>query len=248
MKNYKITIQYDGTRYNGWQRLGNTQNTIQGKIEDVLSRMVGHSVEIHGSGRTDKGVHACGQVANFKINTEFSASEIKDYLNRYLPEDIAVIDACEVHERFHSRLCVKSKTYIYRIWNSDVPDVFRHKYMYTVEDKLDFDAMKKTAEYMLGTHDFSGFSSLKKHKKSTVRTIYKLTVDKQNDEIIITVKGNGFLYNMVRIISGTILEAGLGLRTPESVLEIFESKTREMAGKTLPAKGLMLLEVDYGED
>ena len=248
MKNYKITIQYDGTRYNGWQRLGNTSNTIQGKIEDVLSRMVGHSVEIHGSGRTDKGVHACGQVANFKINTELSVLEIKDYLNRYLPEDIAVIDACEINERFHSRLCVKSKTYVYRIWNSNVPDVFRHKYMYTVEDKLNLDAMKKTAEYMLGTHDFSGLSSLKKYKKSTVRTIYKITVEKQDAEIIITVNGNGFLYNMVRIISGTILEAGLGLRVPESVLDIFENKTREMAGKTLPAKGLMLLEVDYGED
>ena len=126
MLNFKITVQYDGTRYNGWQRLSDDPNTIQGKIEDVLSRMTGHRVEINASGRTDKGVHALGQVANFKINTELTAAEIKDYLNRYLPEDIAVIDICEVDERFHSRLCVKAKTYVYRIHNSNIPDVFRH--------------------------------------------------------------------------------------------------------------------------
>ncbi len=248
MLNYKITVQYDGTRYNGWQRLGNDANTIQGKIEDILSKMVGHRVEINASGRTDKGVHALGQVANFKINTDLTLNEIKDYLNRYLPEDIAVTDICQVDDRFHSRLCVKSKTYVYRINNSNVPNVFGHKYMYTVEEKLDLDAMRKTAVLFEGTHDFIGFSSLKKNKKSTVRTIYKISVDKVDDEITITVNGNGFLYNMVRIIAGTILEVGLGKRTPESVLEIFEHKVRSEAGKTLPAKGLTLLDIDYGEE
>lgn len=248
MLNFKITVQYDGTRYNGWQRLGDDANTIQGKIEDVLSRMTGHRVEINASGRTDKGVHALGQVANFKINSDMSASDIKDYLNRYLPEDIAVTDICQVDERFHSRLCVKSKTYVYRIHNSSVPDVFRYKYMYTVEEKLDIASMQKTAEQFLGTHDFIGFSSVKKNKKSTVRTIYKISVEKIGDEVEIVVTGNGFLYNMVRIIAGTILEAGLGQRVPESVPEIFENKVRSEAGKTLPAKGLTLINADYGEE
>ena len=245
MKNYKMTVRYDGTRYNGWQRQGNTPNTIQGKIEDILSRMTGHSVEIHGSGRTDKGVHALAQTANFKIDTEMTAAEIMEYINRYLPEDIGIIELSEADERFHSRLCVKSKTYVYRIWNSDIPNVFGHKYMYTVRGALDIEKMRETAAKFLGTHDFLPFSSLKKHKKSTVRTIYDISVEKDGAEIRITVTGSGFLYNTVRIISGTILEAGMLRRTPESVLECFESGSREKAGETLPAKGLTLLRVDY---
>ena len=248
MTNYKITIQYDGSRYDGWQRLNGNNNTIQGKIEDVLCRMCGHKMEIHASGRTDKGVHALGQVANFKLNTDMQPCEIMDYLNRYLPEDIAVTDIATVPERFHSRLNVKAKTYVYRIWNSTVPDVFRHKYMYTVDGDIDTEKMKKAAEYICGTHDFMGFSSLKRYKKSTVRTIYSLTVERIGAEVVIRIRGNGFLYNMVRIIAGTLLEIGTGERDEKSIVDIFESGNREIAGRTLPAKGLTLLEAEYGEE
>lgn len=248
MKNYKITVQYDGTRYNGWQRQGNTPNTIQGKIEDILGKMVGHSVEIHGSGRTDKGVHAVMQLANFKIETEMETAEIMEYINRYLPDDIGVVDICEEHERFHSRLCVRSKTYVYRIWNSDLPNVFHHKYMEKINETLDEIAMGKAAELFKGTHDFKGFSSAKRYKKSTVRTIYRADVVRDGNEIKIIFEGNGFLYNMVRIMAGTLVEIGLGMRNSESILKVFEGRNREDAGRTMPAKGLTLVNVSYGED
>ncbi len=248
MKNYKITLQYDGTRYNGWQRQGNTKNTIQGKIEDILGKMVGHAVEIHGSGRTDKGVHARMQVANFKIKTELKTREIMGYINEYLPEDIGIVDICEEDEKFHSRLCAKRKTYIYRIWNSGTPNVFEHRYMERIEEALDENAMKRAAAYFEGTHDFLGFSSVKRYKKSTVRTIYKADVVRDGEEIRIVFEGDGFLYNMVRIMAGTLVEIGRKRRSAESIIEIFETKNREKAGRTMPAKGLTLISVSYGED
>ena len=158
MTNYKITVQYDGTRYNGWQRQGNTQNTVQGKLENVLSEMLGHRIEIHGSGRTDKGVHAAAQTASFKADTQMTTEEIRAYLNRYLPEDIGVTEVLKAEERFHARLCVKSKTYVYRIWNTDLPNVFGHRYMYTFAKAVDTDKMKRAAEQLLERHDFVGFS------------------------------------------------------------------------------------------
>lgn len=245
MKNYRMTLQYDGTKYNGWQRQGNTKNTIQEKLEEILGKMTGHSVEIHGSGRTDKGVHAKGQIVSFKIAAPYSADEIKEYLNRYLPEDIAVTALFETDERFHARLNAKRKTYAYRIWNSSVPNVFEHRFMYTVAEKIDVEAMKKAAREFLGEHDFWGFSSVKRFKKSTVRTIYSVGVERFGDEIVFAVTGNGFLYNMVRIMAGTILEVGLGRRSIESISEVFETKNRESAGETLPGKGLTLLSVEY---
>ena len=248
MKNYKITVQYDGTRYNGWQRQGNTPNTIQGKIEDILAKMVGHAVEIHGSGRTDKGVHAQMQIANFKIKTELMPQEIMEYINEYLPEDIGVIDICEEDERFHSRLCTKRKTYIYRIWNSNSPNVFEHRYMERIKEPLDDNAMKNAAKCFEGTHDFLGFSSVKRYKKSSVRTIYRADVVRDGEEIRIIFEGDGFLYNMVRIMAGTLVEIGMKKRSDESIDEVFETKIRENAGRTMPAKGLTLVDVSYGED
>lgn len=245
MKNYRMTIQYDGTKYNGWQRQGNTQNTVQGKLENILEKMTGHGVEIHGSGRTDKGVHAKGQVASFRINTQKSEAEIKDYLNCYLPDDIAVVDLAEADERFHARLNVKRKTYIYRIHNSNVPDAFLHRFMYNVTDYIDVEPMKTAAKMFLGEHDFAGFSSVKNFKKSTVRTIYSIGVERFGDDVVISVTGNGFLYNMVRIMAGTLLEIGLGKREAESISEIFNTKNRQMAGETLSGKGLTLLSVEY---
>lgn len=245
MRNYRITVAYDGTKYNGWQRQGNTQNTVQGKIEDILTKMTGHAVEIHGSGRTDKGVHAKAQVANFKIDTHLTAAEICDYINKYLPAEIGVLQVCEAEDRFHARLCAKKKTYMYRIWNSNMHNPFEHRFVHSINEKLDLEVMRKTAKLFVGKHDFMGFSSLKRSKKSTVRNIYKFEIYEKGDEIDFVVTGDGFLYNMVRIMSGTVLEAGLGKRSPESVFDVFESRDRNLAGETLPAKGLTLLNVDY---
>ncbi len=245
MKNYRIAVQYDGTKYNGWQRQGNTADTIQAKIENILEKMTGHSVEIHGSGRTDKGVHAKGQVASFKINTEKSELEISEYINTYLPEDIAVTEVKTVDERFHARLNAVRKAYVYRIHNSSVPNVFEHRFMHTVEDALDITAMKLAAKEFLGEHDFAGFSSVKRSKKSTVRIIYSVGVERFGDDIVFAVTGSGFLYNMVRIMSGTLVEIGLGKRSIDTIAEVFETKNRQLAGETLPGKGLTLLSVEY---
>lgn len=245
MKNYKMTIEYDGSRYQGWQRLKDTDKSIQGKIEEVLSKMCSHRVEIHGSGRTDAGVHAIGQVASFKIETKMSCEDIKNYLNEYLPEDIAVVDLWEADERFHARLTKCRKTYLYRINNSNISDVFERKYVYKVPEKLDVEKMKKAASYLIGEHDFLGFSSLKKVKKSTVRTIYDIRIEQKDAEVRIFVTGDGFLYNMVRIIAGTLIEVGKGEREAEDVLRVLESKKREEAGFTAPAQGLTLYEVRY---
>ena len=249
MKNYKMTIQYDGTRYQGWQRLKDTDKSIQGKIEDVLSKMVCHKVEIHGSGRTDAGVHAKGQVASFKIETDKTCGEIMDYLNSYLPEDIAVTKVCEVDDRFHARLTKCRKTYLYRINNSNISNVFERKYVYNVPERLNIDEMKKAASYLIGEHDFVGFSSLKKVKKSTVRTVFECRVEnaecRTNNEVDIFITGDGFLYNMVRIIAGTLIEIGKGERKAEDILKVLEGKNREDAGFTAPAQGLTLYEVEY---
>ena len=244
MKNYKILVSYDGTKYNGWQRQGNTQNTIQEKFENVISKMCGEKVEIHASGRTDRGVHADGQTANFKCNTDLSCQEIKDYLNHYLPEDILVKTVEETDERFHSRLNAVSKTYEYKI-ATEKPDVFIRKYVFVTDRKFDIEAMKKGAEKLLGTHDFKGFSSLGKTKKSTVRTINFIGISEENGIITVKINGNGFLYNMVRIIVGTLLDIGEGKLPLSTIDEIFEEKSREKAGVTLPACGLRLVEVFY---
>ena len=247
MRNIKLTIEYDGSRYDGWQRLGKNsgQTTIQGKIEEVLKKMTGEDIELDGSGRTDAGVHAYAQVANFHTNTTMKCYEIKHYLNRYLPRDIAVFEVEEVDERFHSRLNVKSKKYIYRIAIGEVPSVFDRKYTYYCFDRLDVAAMKKAAVYLIGRHDFKAFSSIKKTNKSTVREIYDIDIYNDGREIQITVHGSGFLYNMVRIIAGTLIEVGKGERKPEDMKCILDSRDREQAGVTAPAQGLFLLEVEY---
>lgn len=245
MRNIKFTVSYDGTRYNGWQRQDNTDNTIQGKLEQLLSRMTGENVEIDGSGRTDGGVHAHGQVANFHTNATMTTEEMMQYMNTYLPMDIAVLDVKDASERFHSRLNVKRKTYCYHIWNSSVPNVFERKYSYQVSEKLNLEAMKEAAAYLLGTHDFKAFCARKKMKKSTVRMMESIEFEKNGDMLLITYKGNGFLYNMVRILTGTLIEVGRGERSSLSVKEALESKSRDKAGFTAPAQGLFLEKVDY---
>ena len=245
MRNFKVTLQYEGTRYQGWQKQESTDNTIQGKLEALLSKMAGTKVEIQGSGRTDAGVHAAGQVANFHLDTDQSPSQIMDYMNFYLPEDIAVISIEEVPERFHSRLNAKGKTYLYRVINSPVPHIFDRKYAWTVEEKLDVDAMRKAAAFLEGTHDYKAFTSLKKSKKSTVRTVERILIECVDDEIRFTFRGDGFLYHMVRIMMGTLIEVGMHKKKPEEITGIFEKGLRENAGELVPAKGLTLLEVRY---
>lgn len=243
--NYKMIIAYDGTAYNGWQKQGNTRNTIQGIFENIISRMLGVPTEIAGSGRTDAGVHAEGQVANFKGKTDMTAEEIKLYINKYLPSDIAVLEVSETEERFHSRLNAKRKIYVYKIHNSAVSDVFEQRFMFNYSAELNIENMKKAAAALCGEHDFTSFCSNKRYKKSKVRTVYGIDIEKSGCDIIMTFTGNGFLYNMVRIMAGTIVECGEGKIKPEDIEKIIESKNRENAGVTLPASGLTLKSVEY---
>lgn len=243
--NYKLTIQYDGTRYDGWQRQGNTDNTLQGRLEGVLSRMVGSPVEIQGAGRTDAGVHARGQVASVHLPEGYTPQEVQNYLNRYLPEDVAVVEVVEVGERFHARLSATGKEYRYHIRMGSVPDVFARKYQYRVEEPLDLAAMERAAGYLTGKHDFRSFCGNRRFKKSTVREVFHIGVEVCGSDLTLVYRGDGFLYNMVRILTGTLLEVGLGQRTPESMVDILEAKERTAAGKTAPAQGLVLQEVCY---
>ena len=245
MKNYKIIIQYDGTRYKGWQVQKSTDMTIQGKLQDILTNMTGQEVEVIGSGRTDAGVHAYGQVANFHVPAHFKAQEIQDYLNHYLPMDIAVIDIEEVDARFHARFNAVNKTYVYRIHTSSIPNVFERKYMYTYTEPLNVDLMRKAAKFMMGTHDFAAFCGNKKMKKSTVRMVTDILIEEKENEIQISYSGDGFLQQMIRIMTGTLIEVGNGTKEPEDIPKILESKVRENAGYTVPPEGLALCNVVY---
>lgn len=245
MRNIKLWIQYDGTRYSGWQSQEHTGQTIQGKLTAVLERMTGETVELQGSGRTDAGVHALGQVANFHTKSSLSCEKMLCYMNRYLPEDIAVIQVEEAEPRFHSRLNAVRKTYVYRIWNTPIPNVWERKYLYLVEEKLDLEVMQRAAELLCGTHDFRAFCSNKRMKKSTVRTLESIEMEKEGSELRLIFTGNGFLYNMVRILTGTLIEVGLHKKEPEEMTEILESQERERAGFTAPAQGLYLKKVEY---
>ena len=245
MYNYKLTIQYDGTRYRGWQVQGNTDQTIQGKVEGVLSRLTGQLVEVHGSGRTDAGVHALGQVANVKLPHPVEPSELLGELNRYLPADIGVIAAEPAPERFHARLNARSKTYRYRIWNSAIPNVLERSYLYVLPEPLDVAAMERAAADLVGTHDFRSFCGLKRFKKSTVRTITDISITQDGAEVRLEFTGNGFLMRMVRILAGTLVEVGLGQREADSMPAVLAAQDRAAAGPALPAQGLALVRVEY---
>ena len=245
MYNYKLTIQYDGTRYRGWQIQGNTDQTIQGKLEGVLSRLTGQPVEVHGSGRTDAGVHALGQVANVKLPRPIEPWELLQELNRYLPADIGVIAAEPAPERFHARLNARSKTYRYRIWNSAIPNVLERSYLYALPEALDVTAMERAAADLVGTHDFRSFCGLKRFKKSTVRTITDIAITQNGAEVRLEFTGNGFLMRMVRILAGTLVEVGLGQREADTMPAVLAAQDRTAAGPALPAQGLALVQVEY---
>lgn len=243
--NYKITLQYEGTRYDGWQKQGNTENTIQGKLEAILAKMTGYDVEVHGSGRTDAGVHALAQVANFHLEEELEPEQVKEYLNRYLPDDIAVVKAKRAPERFHSRLSAVKKVYTYQIETGVKRDVFTRRLQYGLGRPLDVDAMKQAAALLCGTHDYRSFCGNRKMKKSTVRTVEVIDMKLDGSLVVLTFVGNGFLQNMVRIMTGTLIEVGLGKRKPQSMKEILDALDRQAAGITAPAEGLCLAGVLY---
>ena len=244
MRNLRLDICYDGTRYRGWQRLPGKDDTIQAKIENVLSKLLGEDVEISGSGRTDAGVHAKGQVANFHCESAMSAEEILSQLRRYLPEDIGIYSCKECSPRFHARLNALEKTYRYRSWNSDRPCVFDRRFVAVLPEELDVAAMERAARLLEGEHDFCAFCGNPKFKKSTVRFIRSFSVRRKGDEIVLEVTGNGFIHNQVRIMAGTLMEVGRGERSADSIPALFGGKRSE-AGFLAPAQGLCLMEVSY---
>ena len=248
MRNFKLLLEYDGTRYKGWQKQGNTEHTISGKLELILQKMLNQKVEVHGSGRTDAGVHAMGQVAHFKANTNLACEEICDYLNEYLPLDIRILTVEEMPILFHSRLHAKKKTYRYQLFLEKKPPVFLRNRVYCIETPLDLEKMKRGAKDLLGTHDFQSFCATKKGKKSTVRTLYECELEQEGSLLTLQVTGNGFLYHMVRILAGTLVEIGEGSRECDSIPALLEEKDRSKAGRTLPACGLTLISVNYEEE
>lgn len=245
MYNYKLTIQYDGSRYKGWQRLRNGENTIQDKIEQVLSKMFGYEVEIIGCSRTDAGVHALGQVANVKTADQQQPERMKAYLNQYLPEDISILKVDQVDESFHSRYQGKKKTYLYRIWNKEYSQPFQRKYSMHVKEKLSIEAMKVAACYFIGEHDFTAFSNAKSKKKSPLREIDQIEFQEKEGIIEIRICGNGFLYNMVRWMVGALIEVGLGKIDGSMIGAAMESKERGKTGDLAAACGLFLEEIRY---
>lgn len=249
MRNIRMTIQYDGSRYKGWQKQnikGMDVSTIQGKIENVLSKMTGEEIQVIGCGRTDTGVHADKYTASFKTNSNKNIKDMSKYLHEFLPEDISVISLRDVSDRFHSRLNAISKTYVYTIDNNRFANVFIKKYAYHVEGQLNIEKMKEASKYFIGTHDFKGFSGVKdKSKKSTVRTINYINITEKDNIIKIEYNGNGFLINMVRILSGTLINVGKGQIEPEDIKKMLQSKQRSELAVKAPAKGLCMKEVNY---
>ena len=247
MRNIKLTIEYDGKDFNGWQKQPNKLN-IQGEIEKAIKQITGEEVDLTASGRTDAGVHALGKVANFKTNSELPIEKFPIALNSNLKKSIVIKSAEEVEERFHSRLTCKQKTYRYVINNSKYGTAIYRNLETHIPMKLDIQKMQQAVKYFEGEHDFKAFKASGTSSKSSVRTIYKAEVlDAGNERIYIELTGNGFLYNMVRIIAGTLVDVGLGKIEPEDIKEIIKSQKRENAGKTLPPQGLYLVKVEYGK-
>lgn len=250
-QNYKLTISYDGTRYHGWESKKDV-DTIEGKLEYVLQRMTGAEVKLNGAGRTDAGVHARGMVANGWLDTERTPDEIKAYANHYLPDDICVLKVEPAPERFHARYQARGKIYQYRCYIGEEKPIFDRPYTWVLPEwvtkgklRPDLEAMREAASALIGTHDFKSFCGNSKIKKSTVRTIYEIRIQEQDDYLIMTFCGNGFLQNMVRILTGTLLEVGYGRIERDAIEEILATQDRQAAGPTAPPHGLTLVQVQY---
>ncbi|NLM59369.1 MAG: tRNA pseudouridine(38-40) synthase TruA [Clostridium sp.] len=244
MKNIKLIIEYDGTNYHGWQTQENAR-TVQDVIEKALEDLTGEKIALIGSSRTDFGVHALGQVANFITNSTIPGDRFCYALNRILPEDIVIRESCEVSLDFHARFQAKGKKYRYIIYNSRFPSAMLRKRAYHVSYNLDAEGMKKAASYFTGTHDFFTFMATGSSVKTTVRTITGVSLEKKDNILEFEICGNGFLYNMVRIIAGTLVEVGMGRIKADDIPDIIKSKDRKKAGRTAPAHGLYLVEVYY---
>ena len=244
MRNIKLTIEYDGKDFNGWQKQPNKLN-IQGEIERAIKDITGEDVDLIASGRTDAGVHALGQVANFKTNSNIPVEKIPIALNTKLKRSIRILVAEEVEERFHSRYNCKKKTYRYVINNSANGTAIYRNLEYNFSQELNVEKMNEAVKYFIGEHDFKGFKASGTSSRSSVRTIYDANVYKNGDRVNIELTGNGFLYNMVRIIAGTLIDVGIGKILPEQITDIINSKERTKAGKTLPPNGLYLVKVEY---
>ena len=246
MNNYRFTISYDGSRYSGWEHQKHTDDTIQGKIEAVLAKMCDtDTVKLVGAGRTDAGVHAKAMTANALLDTTLPVREIRDYMNRYLPDDIAVKEVKEASERFHARYKAVGKLYRYTCYDGPVKPVFQRKYVTVLEKRPDLEKMQQAAAYLEGKHDYKSFCGNPRMKKSTVRVVDKIEITRKGSFIYFDFHGTGFLQNMVRILVGTLLEVGKGKIKPEQIPDILEAKNRQMAGPTAPPQGLCLIKVDY---
>ncbi|MEL1134941.1 tRNA pseudouridine(38-40) synthase TruA [Desulfitobacterium sp. THU1] len=245
MRNFKMTISYDGSRYKGWQKQKDTDLTVQGKLEAVLSKMSGEDVLVVGCDRMDPGVHAENYIANFHTKSSFNNDAILYYLYEFLPEDIVVKSIELVDDRFHARYNVKSETYVYRINTGKYRNVFERKYSYHITEPLDLVEMRNASQSLIGTHDFLSFTNMRSGNKSTVRTIHSVNIFENTNYLEIEVIGDGFLWNMARIIVGTLLEIGRGKLDSTEVEKMLQEKKRWEAGPIAQAKGLFLREVQY---
>jgi len=247
MRNIRLVLQYDGGRYEGWQRLGSGRagRTIQGLLEEALSAMTGEVIELTGSGRTDAGAHALGQVANFHTGSAMSLRTMQDWLERELPRDIAVSGMDEVETRFHARYHARFKRYAYRIDTGRVHDVFMRRYALHIPRPLDWDAMRQAADLLCGKHDYTSFTNARMKDKSAVRELFSIQFEKTGQHVDLVFSGEGFLHNMVRIMAGTLLETGYQRLAPGEIPRIIAARDRQAAGPMLPAHALVLLEVGY---
>ena len=251
LRNIKLTCEYDGTRFNGWQIQSSRHRTVQGEIEKAIRSVFGKHLTLAGSGRTDSGVHALGQTAHFKVASRMTTDEMTRALNARLPEDISLLSAQDVPLTFHSRFSAKRKIYRYVILNRKIPSALSRHFALYIPAKLNVRAMRKAAQDLLGRKDFRCFMAsdpaLRRsgRVKDTVRQIYRLDIEKRGDMIALEVEANGFLYKMVRNIVGTLLDVGKGRLSPEDIRRILRSKDRDLAGATAPAHGLFLVQVTY---
>jgi len=247
MANYRIDLAYDGGRYKGWQRLGDDENTLQHKLETVLTRLLKEPVQVSGSGRTDAGVHARRQVVSFHAETRVSPEKLFDDLGRFLPADMAALSVAVVPDRFHARYNARWKTYRYRIWNAPVADPLERRSRYHVAEPLDLSKMRRAASALIGEHNFIGFSALKPGKKRTDRIMREINILADGPRVDIELIADGFLHHMSRLIAGTLIQIGCG-NLPETTIEtVLESGIRSQGGPIVPPQGLVLWDVDYGE-
>lgn len=244
MKNIKLTIEYDGTKYSGFQKQKNSI-TIQQKLEESIEQIVKEKIEVIGSSRTDAGVHARGFVANFVTESSIPNARFKDAINSKLPKDIVILNSEEVEACFHSRYSSVSKEYSYTILNRTQPSAIERNFVYHYKKELDYEAMQLACTYFIGQHDFSAFKSTGSSAKTSVRKIKKAFLQKDQEKLIFFIEGDGFLYNMVRIMVGTLIDVGINKVKPYEILDIIKSKDRSRAGKTVPASGLCLEVVYY---